>query len=227
MTELLRLEQLKKSFQKGGSQINVLNGVDLTINSNESIAIVGKSGSGKSTFLQILGLLDRPSAGRIFLEGKEVLSLRSANIDRLRNQSIGFIFQFHHLLPDHSAVQNVMMPLIIGGAASSSAQKKAKELLDKVGLGDRLHHKPGELSGGEQQRVAIARALVAEPKLILADEPTGNLDPITSDRIMAMLLGLSLDLGGTLVMVTHNTILAKKCQRILRLEEGFFKEESC
>ena len=227
MTELLRLQNLKKNFKKGDANITVLNGVNLSINLNESISIIGKSGSGKSTFLQILGLLDRPSEGKIFIEGQDVLSLSAADIDRLRNQSIGFIFQFHHLLPDHSALQNVMMPLFIGGAKPAWAQKEASILLDKVGLADRLHHKPGELSGGEQQRVAIARALVAKPKLILADEPTGNLDPATSDRIMALLLGLSLDLGGTLVMVTHNTLLAKKCQRTLRLEEGLFEEELC
>ena len=227
MTELLRLTNLKKSFWKSGKQITVLGGVNLTIQLNESISIVGKSGSGKSTFLQLLGLLDRPSSGKIFMENQEVLSLPSARIDRIRNQSIGFIFQFHHLLPDHSALQNVMMPLIIGGAGRAKAEGEAASLLEKVGLADRMYHKPGELSGGEQQRVATARALVVKPKLILADEPTGNLDPATSDRIMALLLGLSLDLGGTLVMVTHNTQLAKKCQRILRLEQGVFQEESC
>ena len=227
MTELLRLENLKKSFWKGGEKITVLSGVNLTINLNESISIIGQSGSGKSTFLQLLGLLDRPSEGKIFLENQEVFSLASSRIDRLRNKSIGFIFQFHHLLPDHSALQNVMMPLIIGGSNSAFAENEAATLLEKVGLKERMYHKPGELSGGEQQRVAIARALVAQPKLILADEPTGNLDPETSDRIMALLLSLSLDLGGTLVMVTHNTLLAKKCQRTLRLENGLFQEESC
>ncbi|MEC7985857.1 MAG: ABC transporter ATP-binding protein [Myxococcota bacterium] len=227
MTELLRLENLTKTFLKSGEKITVLRGVDLSIGLNESISIIGKSGSGKSTFLQILGLLDRPTDGKIFMENQEVFSLPSSRIDRLRNKSIGFIFQFHHLLPDHSALQNVMMPLIIGGESAGHAQSEASMLLEKVGLGNRIYHKPGELSGGEQQRVAIARALVAKPKLILADEPTGNLDPATSDLIMGLLLSLSLDLGGTLVMVTHNTVLAQKCQRMLRLENGTFKEESC
>ncbi|MAA78773.1 MAG: lipoprotein-releasing system ATP-binding protein LolD [Deltaproteobacteria bacterium] len=226
MTDVLvSLSNVCKSFQKGGRSIDVLRGVDLNILPGESIAIVGQSGSGKSTFLQLLGFLDRPSGGEIVFMGNRQSQLTSAKLDRLRNQSIGFIFQFHHLLPDHTALENVMMPLLVSGEASRNAQIKAEVLLKRVGLGERFMHRPGELSGGEQQRVAVARALVTRPKLILADEPTGNLDPQTSDTIMDLLLSLTSELGGAMVMVTHNLNLARKCDRFLRLENGVFLEE--
>ena len=236
MTEkLLKLIDLYKTFQKSGTRIEVLRGVNLDISYKESIAIVGQSGSGKSTFLQMLGLLDRPTGGTIDffghkpftsiqLSGKST-SMSKSRIDKIRNQEIGFIFQFHHLLPDHSASQNVMMPLLIAGVSERKARERANTILERVGLQDRLEHRPGELSGGEQQRVAIARALIAKPKLVLADEPTGNLDPATATSIMDLLLSLTEELEGTLVMVTHNLELAKRCQRVLRLQEGLFTEE--
>ena len=226
MTDVLvSLSNVCKSFRKGEQPIDVLRGVDLEIFPGESIAIVGQSGSGKSTFLQLLGFLDRPSSGEISFMGNKQSQLTSAKLDRLRNKSIGFIFQFHHLLPDHTALENVMMPLLVSGESARDAQVLAQNLLNRVGLGDRFMHRPGELSGGEQQRVAVARALVASPKLILADEPTGNLDPQTSDIIMDLLLSLTSELGGALVMVTHNLNLARKCDRFLRLENGIFLEE--
>ena len=226
MTEsLLKLIDLYKTFHKSGTRIEVLRGVNLDISYKESIAIVGQSGSGKSTFLQILGLLDRPSKGNIQFFGHTPTSMSKSRIDKLRNQEIGFIFQFHHLLPDHSASQNVMMPLLIAGVSERKARERANVILERVGLQDRLEHRPGELSGGEQQRVAIARALIAKPKLVLADEPTGNLDPATAASIMDLLLSLTKELEGSLVMVTHNLELAKRCHRVLRLQEGLFTEE--
>ena len=226
MTEVLvSLTNVCKSFQKGEQQIDVLRGVNLDIFPGKSVAIVGQSGSGKSTFLQLLGFLDRPSRGDISFMGNQQSKLTSAKLDRLRNKSIGFIFQFHHLLPDHTALENVMMPLLVSGEAVKAAQERAEVLLKRVGLGERFMHRPGELSGGEQQRVAVARALIASPTLILADEPTGNLDPQTSNTIMDLLLSLTSELGGALVMVTHNLTLARKCDRFLRLENGVFLEE--
>ena len=227
MTDVLvSLTNLCKSFQKGQQLIHVLKGVDLDIRHGESVAIIGQSGSGKSTFLQLLGFLDRPSRGDITFLGSKQSAVTSSRLDKLRNQSIGFIFQFHHLLPDHTAQENVMMPLLVSGISAREAQEKAEKLLIRVGLGDRMAHRPGELSGGEQQRVAVARALVSSPKLVLADEPTGNLDPQTSSVIMDLLLSLTSELGGALVMVTHNVHLARKCDRFLRLESGVFLEET-
>ena len=226
MTDVLvSLANVCKSFQKGAQNIDVLRGVDLQIYHGESVAIVGQSGSGKSTFLQLLGFLDRPSSGEISFLGLQQSKLGAATLDRLRNKSIGFIFQFHHLLPDHTALENVMMPLLVSGETAKEARVHAEKLLKRVGLGARFMHRPGELSGGEQQRVAVARALVSSPKLILADEPTGNLDPQTSDTIMDLLLSLTSEMGGALVMVTHNLNLARKCDRFLRLENGVFLEE--
>jgi lipoprotein-releasing system ATP-binding protein len=222
---LLSLRDLRKSFIKGTNEINVLQGVDFQIKEGESVAIVGQSGSGKSTFLQLLGFLDRPSSGDIEFMGTVQSQMSSSQLDRLRNREIGFIFQFHHLLPDHDALENVMMPLLVSGVSRKEAIEQAKDLLQRVGLGDRLFHRPGELSGGEQQRVAVARALISSPKLVLADEPTGNLDPQTSSIIMDLLLSLTSELGGALVMVTHNTNLAHKCDRFLRLKDGVFLEE--
>ena len=222
---LLKLIDIYKTFHKSGARIEVLRGVNLQINLKESIAVVGQSGSGKSTFLQLLGFLDRPTKGSIEFFGHTPTSMSKSRIDKLRNQEIGFIFQFHHLLPDHSALQNVMMPLLIAGEHEKKARERAVSLLDRVGLKERLEHRPGELSGGEQQRVAIARALIAKPKLVLADEPTGNLDPHTATSIMDLLLSLTEELEGSLVMVTHNLELAKRCHRVLRLQEGLFTEE--
>lgn len=227
MTEtVLSLENVHKRFQKGDQKIHVLRGINLSIQAGESVAIVGQSGSGKSTFLQLLGFLDRPTTGELTFMNIRQAGMSTHQLDRLRNQSIGFIFQFHHLLPDHDALENVMMPLLISGRSKKEAHQRAVDLLLRVGLGGRMYHKPGELSGGEQQRVAVARSLITSPKLVLADEPTGNLDPQTSVDIMDLLLSLTSEIGGSLVMVTHNISLAQKCDRFLRLQEGVFVEET-
>ena len=222
---LIVLQGLSKSFQKEDQLITVLENVSLEIGYKESLAIVGASGSGKSTFLQLLGMLDKPDKGTIIIGGKDTQQMSGYQIDRLRNAELGFIFQFHHLLPDHNALFNVMMPLLIRGESIAKAKPVASELLKRVGLESRMNHLPGELSGGEQQRVAVARALVGGPKIVLADEPTGNLDPDTSKSIMSLLTQLTEEIGGTLVIVTHNLKLAHTCSRVLRLDAGSFVED--
>ena len=222
---ILEAKGLAKSFHKGGLEIPVLKAVDMTIDRGEDISIIGQSGSGKSTLLQLLGALDKPTEGELWLAdtaGKmqNVFKLPAHYIDQIRNRRVGFIFQFHHLLPDHDALNNVCMPLFIAGVSSHEAHKQGQELLEKVGLGHRVHHKPGELSGGEQQRVAIARALIHQPDLILADEPTGNLDPETSASILQLLLELRTEVTGALVMVTHDHNLARTCSKRLQLVNG-------
>jgi len=226
------IQDLWKTFEKGGHQIDILKGINLDISSGDRISIVGKSGSGKSTLLHILGALEGPSKGTILMQdpkGSNLLNLFEfppGKIDALRNQMVGFIFQFHHLLPDHNAVGNVMMPLIIRGEKRSVAVQRAENLLQKVGLAHRLKHLPGELSGGEQQRVAIARALVHKPTLLLADEPTGNLDPKTSAEIMELLMGLQEDVTRAMIMVTHDHSLAQTCSRRFDLVHGLLQEVS-
>ena len=185
---------------------------------------MGQSGSGKSTFLHLVGTLDRPTSGRIWIGSQEISTRSARELDSLRNRHIGFVFQFHHLLPDQDALKNVMMPALIGGVPAADAQRQATALLDRVGLGARLRHRPGELSGGEQQRVALARALVREPSLLLADEPTGNLDPSTASEVFGLLLELNESLGATLVVVTHSQALADRFPRCVELEEGRFEE---
>jgi lipoprotein-releasing system ATP-binding protein len=221
---IVSVRNLDKSFHKAGEEIKVLQHVALDVFSGDSISIVGQSGSGKSTLLQILGALDRPSSGELLMEGKNVFKLANHKIDAIRNQKVGFIFQFHHLLPDHDATGNVAMPLIIKGESVQKARQEAVEVLKKVGLSHRLEHKPGELSGGEQQRVAIARALVHKPQLILADEPTGNLDPKTATEIMELLMKLTAETEGALVIVTHDRKLADRCQRRFNLVMGQLEE---
>jgi lipoprotein-releasing system ATP-binding protein len=218
----VRVEGLRKTFTKGGKTLEVLRGVDMTLDAGDRVAILGQSGSGKSTFLHLLGTLDRPTAGKIWFGDQDVFSRTAAALDSLRNREIGFVFQFHHLLPDHDALHNVMMPALIAGEPRSQARDQAAALLDRVGLSQRLHHRPGELSGGEQQRVAIARALVRRPRLILADEPTGNLDPATAADIFDMFLGLSRDQDSAVVVVTHSLELAARFPRRLRLRAGAF-----
>lgn len=221
---MISIRSLRKHFEKGGEVIEVLKGIDLDIFAGDRISIVGQSGSGKSTFLQILGTLDRPSEGDVHWDGQPTFELNDRKVDQLRNHNIGFVFQFHHLLPDHTACRNVALPLIIGGTPVADAENRACQLLERVGLAHRFYHKPGELSGGEQQRVAIARALVNSPKLLLADEPTGNLDPKTAAQIMELLLSLQSETGGALVMVTHDIELAQGCPRRLTLVDGQFVE---
>lgn len=215
---------LSRSFEKGGHRIDVLRGVDLDLAPAERVAIVGQSGSGKSTFLQILGTLDRPSAGGIRFGDLDVFSCAPAELDALRNREIGFVFQFHHLLPDQDALHNALLPALIGGVGFGQAKRDAERLLDAVGLQHRHSHRPGELSGGEQQRVAIARALVRAPSLLLADEPTGNLDPATATEVFDLLVGLGEERQATVVTVTHSTELAQRFGRRLRLVQGRFDD---
>jgi len=214
------IRNLHKTYLMDGKRIQVLRGVDLTIQEGEMLALTGASGVGKSTFLHVLGTLDAPTAGSIAFDGKPIETMDDAEVARFRNRTIGFVFQFHYLLPEFSALENVMMPALIQRLSRSEATRRAKELLDSVGLGHRLDHKPGELSGGEQQRVALARALVLHPRLLLADEPTGNLDPATGEGIHQILRELNKRLGIAALVVTHNDPLAKMMPRRLQLKEG-------
>lgn len=223
----LKVEGLSKSFEMGGQLLPVLRGIDLEIGVGERVAIVGQSGSGKSTFLHVIGTLDQPTEGRVFLEGIDAFARADAELDTLRNRHIGFVFQFHHLLPDQDAVHNVMIPALIGGMNPSEARERASGLLRRVGLADRLDHRPGELSGGEQQRVALARALVQGPRLLLADEPTGNLDPATAGEMLDLMLELNDEQDTTLIVVTHSAELASRFPRQLSLEKGRFVEQPC
>ncbi len=218
---LLSVREVRKGYPTGrGDYLPVLSGVTFDVSAGEVVAIVGESGTGKSTLLHLIGTLDRPDAGRIVIGGRDIFAQRDARLAAFRNASIGFVFQFHHLLPEFTAAENVAMPALIGGMAMALARKRALELLDQVGLADRADHRPAELSGGEQQRVAVARALVNRPGLVLADEPTGNLDTGTADRLHHEILRLSRAFGQTFLLVTHNPALASLCDRVLRLEGG-------
>jgi lipoprotein-releasing system ATP-binding protein len=220
MSEFIRAREVSKSFQIGGGTLEVLKGVNLGIEKGEFIAIVGPSGVGKSTLLQILGGLDRPTAGEILYENLSLGGLDDGRLAQFRNQTVGFIFQFHHLLPEFTAVENVMMPLLVARSRRSQAREVAGSLLREVGLEQRLEHRPAELSGGEQQRVAIARALATSPKVLLADEPTGNLDTKTGEASYELLRRLNRERGLTLVMVTHNEGLARRSDRIVPMLDG-------
>ncbi len=221
MTPILEARGLRKSYQGGGGSIvEVLLEVDLAVLRGEVVAIVGASGSGKSTLLHLLGALDAPTGGEILLDGAAYATLSEGSLDDLRNGQIGFVFQFHHLLREFTALENVMMPLLIGGRPEEAARSRAAEVLAAVGLAERLTHRAPELSGGEQQRCAVARALVHDPKLVLADEPSGNLDHANSERLHDLLFGLARDLETTLVVVTHNQTLAERADRILLLQDG-------
>jgi len=215
---------LHKSFAEGDLHVDVLRGINLQVSRGESIAIMGTSGSGKSTLLHLLGGLDIPNKGEISVVGKNTTSLTDAERGKLRNESLGFIYQFHHLLPEFTALENVAMPLLISdNCDADTAARSAKELLEKVGLGDRLQHKPGELSGGERQRAAIARAMVTRPECILADEPTGNLDEKTADQVFELMLELKQDVGTSFIMVTHNQSLAEKMDKTYQLHDGLLE----
>lgn len=218
--DLIRVEQLFKSFEDGNKKVEVLKGIDLTFGKGEKAAIVGASGVGKTTLLHLLGGLDRPTAGKVLYEGRDVFTLKERELAFFRNREIGFVFQFHHLLPEFNALENTMMPCLIGGASKKGAADRAEAILSLVGLKGRLTHRPGELSGGEQQRVAVARALVLEPKVLLADEPTGNLDTKTGDSVFALLLELNRIKGVTLIVVTHNPSLAAQMPRQILLVDG-------
>jgi lipoprotein-releasing system ATP-binding protein len=212
--------ELTKSFQKQAVTVEVLRGVDLEVERGSSVAIMGASGAGKSTLLHVLGGLERPSAGRVEIGGHDVYRLPELERAELRNRSVGFVFQFHHLLPEFTALENVMMPALIARESEAAARARATELLEEVGVGHRLTHRPGELSGGEQQRVSLARALVMSPAVVLADEPTGNLDISTGTRVFDLLLEMNRRRGTTLVVVTHNPELAARMERCFRMQDG-------
>jgi lipoprotein-releasing system ATP-binding protein len=217
---LIEVAGLSKNFIDAGREITVLRGLDLTVNAGDEIAIVGESGTGKSTLLHILGSLETPTAGKVFFEGEDLFALDEPALAQFRNLKLGFVFQFHYLLADFSAVENVMMPALIARMPDDDARKRASEVLDLVGLGSKLHRRPAELSGGEQQRVAVARAVVLRPRLLLADEPTGNLDPRTAEEVHALFHKLNRELGVTLVIATHNERLKQSVGRALRLRDG-------
>jgi lipoprotein-releasing system ATP-binding protein len=218
--ELIQVEQLFKAYGNGAKRVEVLKGLNLTFFQGERAAIVGASGVGKTTLLHILGTLDRPTSGKVLYEGKDIYALNERDLALFRNREIGFVFQFHHLLPEFSAMENTMMPCLIQGIPKKESASRAEGILTLVGLKERLSHKPGELSGGEQQRVAVARALVLEPKILLADEPTGNLDTKTGESVFDLLQELNQIKGVTLIVVTHNLKLAEKLSRQIQLIDG-------
>lgn len=218
--KLIETANVTKTFTTDAGDLQVLKGINLTIESGEMVGVIGASGAGKSTLLHILGALDRPTSGKVLFSGKDIASLDPDALATFRNTSIGFVFQFHHLLPEFNALENVMLPGLISGAPFQDMEKRAKGLLDELGLSGRLTHRPGELSGGEQQRVAVARALVKNPGVVLADEPTGNLDTATGKDLFELFIDLNERKGITFVVVTHNTSLSDRCHRVLEMADG-------
>ncbi len=221
---VLAAEDVWKEFWSGEDRVSVLQGLNLTVRRGEMVGVMGASGVGKTTLLQILGTLDRPSSGRVMYGEQDVFSLDNAALAKFRNETIGFVFQFHHLLAEFSAVENTMMPALIQGAPQAQVRSRAESLLQEVGLAARLHHKPGELSGGEQQRVAVARALMNEPALVLADEPSGNLDQQTGEEIHELLRHINRTRGASFLIATHNPLLAQSLDRVVRITNGRIEE---
>ena len=221
---MLRLEDIRKSFDTGRDRLDVLRGVDLTVGEGEIVAIVGPSGVGKSTLLHIMGALDVPTSGKVYVRDTDVFAMSEAERAAFRNRTVGFVFQFHHLLKELTALENVMMPCLVGGMDRDEAASRAEELLAAVRLSDRADHRPGELSGGEEQRAAVARALAAKPLMVLADEPSGNLDRASSDELHDLIWGLRESIGQTFVIVTHNPDLFERADRVVVLKEGLATE---
>ena len=217
---VLRAESLAMTYAEGALRTPVFDSLDLDVRAGETVAIVGASGAGKSTLLHLLGGLDKPTAGEVHVAGQRMSALSDADRGRLRNRALGFVYQFHHLLPEFTALENVMLPVLLQGGAAGEARRRASALLESVGLGHRLAHKPGELSGGERQRAAVARALVNRPACVLGDEPTGNLDEKTAHTVFELMLALNREHGTSLVLVTHDRALAQKLDRVLELHEG-------
>ena len=221
---VIHAEGLGKTYREGTLHTPVFDGLDIAVQTGETVAILGASGAGKSTLLHLLGGLDTPSAGEVFVAGQKMSTLSDAARGQLRNRALGFVYQFHHLLPEFTALENVMLPVLLNGTAVSDARARARALLESVGLGHRLEHKPGELSGGERQRAAVARALVNKPACVLGDEPTGNLDEKTAANVFELMLGLNRAEKTSLVLVTHDRRLARRLDRVVELHEGRLRE---
>ena len=222
--DVIRAENLAKTYAEGRMHTPVFDGLELSVSAGETVAIVGASGAGKSTLLHLLGGLDTPTSGEVYVTGQKMSALSDGARGQLRNRALGFIYQFHHLLPEFTALENVMMPVLLGGADVATATQRAKTLLEQVGLGHRLEHKPGELSGGERQRAAVARALVNQPACVLGDEPTGNLDEKTAATVFELMLELNRAQKTSLVLVTHDRRLARRLDRVLELHQGKLRE---
>lgn len=224
MTAVLELRGVVRQYKSEGGILRVLEGADLTLNQGELVGLIGPSGSGKSTLLHTAGLLEKPEGGEVYLEGENCMTLNDAGRTRLRREKLGFVYQFHHLLPEFNARDNVAMPLMVGGMTRRKAREKAEILLAEMGLSERLKHQPGQMSGGEQQRVAIARALVNDPRLVIADEPTGNLDPATTERVFESLIRMARSEGAAVLVATHNMALTRHMDRVLTLKDGKLTE---